>query len=321
MSFRFSDSKLACLPIYMEQAFTHKGGTTLIEIYFEQANDAEKLFSVLKQNQQSEKDPLFQLACNGDSRVTIYVHKNIREDISFFLIPSITTFIIRFIEDRLLLSIISGTFYFKDEEEQQQILQLAHSFIDGERCDYRSDHERVVPRETLIEEALSLFLKDDLSFSFESFVKFRLKQYMDRLQHYVELAIDEYKLEQEYQNFIQMLRDCLQSRQPKLLTVHLVHDPPTFIFYDEQFREMTTNELKYLIDRTLIVSQPMYIDSSVLAPLVSIAPQKIYLYTTHEDDGMVQTIQNVFQERIHLCHPADFCKNDKQTVKRFDTTT
>ncbi|WP_199425616.1 putative sporulation protein YtxC [Thermaerobacillus caldiproteolyticus] len=281
----------------------------MIEIYFEQANDAEKLFHVLKQKQQHEKNRLFQLAYTGDSRVTIYIQQNLRESISRFLIPSITQFILRFIEDRLLLSIISGTFYFKDEEEQQQILQLAHSFIDGERYDYRCDHERVIPRETLIEEALLLFLKDDLSFSFESFVKFRLKLYIERLQHYVELAIDEYKLEQEYQNFVQMLRDCVQSRQSKLSAIHLVHQPPGFVFYDEKFRKITLSQLKQLIDRNLIISQPMYVDSSVLAPLVSIAPQNIYLYTTHEDDGMVQTIQNVFQERIQLCHPVEFGKN------------
>lgn len=63
-----------------------------------------------------------------------------------------------------------------------------------------------------------------------------------------------------------------------------------------------------MIDRNLIISQPMYIDSSILAPLVSIAPNIIYLYTDDIDDGMIQTIQNVFQERIFLCSQSDFAK-------------
>jgi putative sporulation protein YtxC len=152
------------------------------------------------------------------------------------------------------------------------------------------------------------FLKDGLSFSIVSFVTFRLKRYIERLHHYVELAIDEYKLEQEYQNFVQMLRDYVSEREAKWSVVHLVHHSPDFLFFDEQLRQVTKQELKQWIDRNLTVNQPMYIDSSVLAPLVSIAPHTIYLYTEHADDGMVQTIQNVFQERIRFCQLSDFAK-------------
>jgi putative sporulation protein YtxC len=278
----------------------------LIEIYLDQASDAEKLFSLLKEREKKAVHPLFRTTYSGKSLVAIYIYDNNDGVIFSDIIPAITRFILRFVEDRLLLSIISGTFYFQDKEEQQQILQLAHSFLDGERYDYRKGKQPFVSRETLIREALEQFLKDGLSFSFSSFITFRLKSYMERLQHYVELAIDEYKLEQEYQNFVQTLRDCVAARPPKLSQIHLVHQPPSFLFYDEKLREITAGELKQWIDRNLIVSQPMYIDSSVLAPLVSIAPDTIYLYTDHIDDGMVQTIQNVFQERIRLYSRNDF---------------
>lgn len=288
----------------------------MINIYFEQANDAEKLVCLLNKRQKKTIHPRLQTTYNGDSLVTIYIYGDIDEAISCDLIPAMTTLILHFIEDRLLLSIISDTFYFQDQEEQQQILQLAHSFLDGERYDYRMGKQSSISRKTLIANALKQFLKDDLSFSFSSFVTFRLKPYMEQLQHYVELAIDEYKLEQEYQNFVQMLRDFVAAKRPKLSIIHLVHKPPSFLFFDEKLREMTASELKQLIDRNLIVSQPMYVDSSLLAPLVSIAPGMIYLYTDHEEDGMVQTIQNVFQERIRLYRQSDFAKYQAIDAKR-----
>ncbi|MBB5324527.1 putative sporulation protein YtxC [Anoxybacillus tepidamans] len=276
----------------------------MIEIYFEQINDAEKFAHLLNEI----ADPFFCCEHNGDCLVTIYIHEQADYVISACIAPAIKKFILRFVEDRLLLSIISGTFYFKDKEEQQQILQLAHSFLEGERYDYRKGKQPVGSRETLIMNAVVSFLKDGLSFSIGSFVTFRLKAYIERLHHYVELAIDEYKLEQEYQNFVQMLRDYVAEREANWPVVHLVHRSPDFLFFDEQFRQVTNQELKQWIDRNLSVSQPMYIDSSVLAPLVSIAPHTIYLYTEHADDGMVQTIQNVFQERLRFCQLSDFAK-------------
>jgi putative sporulation protein YtxC len=280
----------------------------LIEIYFEQTNDAEKLFAVLKAY---KNEPSLLFTYDGDKRITIHIDKKAMEMIQTIVIPAMTKFMTRFIEDRLLLSIISNDFHYKNVEEQQQILQLAHSFIDGERYDYRNGKQQPQSRETFIKQALTEFLSDDISFSFESFLYFRLRKYKERLLHYVELAIDEYKLEQEYQNFIQTLRDCLVSRQAKLSIIHLLHQESTFTFYDEYFCEISAKELRNWIDRTLVINQPMYIDSSVLAPLVSIAPKTIYLYTRNSDDGMVQTIQNIFQERLKL-YDIDFFLQSKQ---------
>lgn len=269
----------------------------MIKIYFEQSNDVEKFARLFE----AIADPLFSCEHDGDRVVTIHIDERADGMVSTGIARAIAQFILRFVEDRLLLSIISGTFYFKAEEEQQQILQLAHSFLEGERHDYRSGKQPMDSRETLIMNALLPFLKDGLSFSMASFITFRLKSYIGLLHYYVELAIDEYKLEQEYQNFVQMLRDYVAEREAKWPVVHIVHRSREFLFFDEQFRHVAKPELKQWIDRNLTVNQPMYIDSSVLAPLVSLAPQTIYVYTDEPDDGMIQTIQNVFQERLRFC--------------------
>ncbi|AMX82655.1 sporulation protein [Geobacillus subterraneus] len=279
----------------------------MIEIHFDEASEAEKLFWLLNERKR-DACPLFHAAYDGNNTVAVYIHGEEKHVLERHIIPAMTAFVQEMVEDRLLLSIISDVFYFRDVEEQQQILALAHSFLDGERRDYRKGAAFAASRAALVRGAFASFLRDGLSFSFSSFVTFRLKPYMERLQHYVELAIDEYKLEQEYQTFVQMLRDCLASRTPKWTRLYLVHDPPRFLFYDSDRRELSTAEVKQMIDRHLVFSQPMYIDSSVLAPLVSLAPAEIELYTDHPDDGMVQTMQNVFQERLRLRRRADFLR-------------
>ncbi|AGT33062.1 sporulation protein [Geobacillus genomosp. 3] len=279
----------------------------MIEIHFDEASEAKKLFWLLNERKR-DAGPLFHAVCDGNKTVAVYIHGEEKHVLEAHIIPVLTAFVRGSVEDRLLLSIISDVFYFRDREEQQQILALAHSFLDGERRDYRKGEGFAASRMALLREAFASFLRDGLSFSFSSFATFRLRPYIERLQHYVELAIDEYKLEQEYQNFVQMLRDCVAAREPKRLRLYLVHDPPRFLFYDSHRRELSAEEVKQLIDRHLVVSQPMYIDSSVLAPLVSLAPAEIELYTDHPDDGMVQTLQNVFQERLCLRRRADFSR-------------
>ncbi|BBP91448.1 hypothetical protein BsIDN1_50660 [Bacillus safensis] len=60
------------------------------------------------------------------------------------------------------------------------------------------------------------FLYSKVFFSIGSFMTFRLSEYDRRLKNYVEVSIEEYKMEQEYQNFIQSLRDYVMAREPRL---------------------------------------------------------------------------------------------------------
>ena len=53
-------------------------------------------------------------------------------------------------------------------------------------------------------------------FSFDAFVNFRLRLVHQSVKKVCGISLDEYKMEQEYQMFIQTFRDFLLSRDPKL---------------------------------------------------------------------------------------------------------
>jgi putative sporulation protein YtxC len=203
-----------------------------------------------------------------------------------------------------MLTIIEENFYFLEVEEQQQIIHIAQSIIEGERTDIPRVQD-LTPRDEILKVALEQFIRPDLYFSFSSFQKFRLHKYTARLREYVEAAIEEYKLEQEYQNFIQSLRDYLTARDSQIETISIVHNN-RFIVYNALKQEVTEQELKTYIDQTFVYQHPMYIDSHLLAPIVSMAPSTISLYTNDPFDGMIQTIHNIFQERVIIHSLNDF---------------
>jgi putative sporulation protein YtxC len=140
---------------------------------------------------------------------------------------------------------------------------------------------------------------------------FRLSEYDRRLKNYVEVSIEEYKMEQEYQNFIQSLRDYVMAKEPKLEKVHVVHQDRLMIW---EFRYASERDQKQYIDRQFVREHPMYIDSQLIAPLVSIAPKKIDLFTNDTGHSMVQTIQNIFQERVEVFPAHSFQEHNVQFV-------
>jgi len=282
----------------------------LVEIQFQEITDAKNVYERLLEKQQALT--IDYITVSYDSNL-VFVSIPQREEqiINEFIVPVLSEFIITTKEDYWIKSLIHDVFYFSDIEEQNQILQIAQAMIDGGYQDI-PDINQMEHREKLITGALIDLLRETGSFSFESFLKFRLRNYTEQLQKYVELAIDEYKLEQEYQNFIQNLRDFVVNRTPKIGILHILHEDQ-FHFFNEAFYEMKRDDLMGYIDRKLVITQPMYIDSTVIAPLVSIAPESIFIYTDKMDHGMVQTIQNIFLERVQIYARTSF---DQQKVKK-----
>jgi putative sporulation protein YtxC len=148
-------------------------------------------------------------------------------------------------------------------------------------------------------EAIDQIFRDNISLSFDSFIKFRLRSYLSVLENYIELSIDEYKMEQEYQMFVQTLREFLQHQQPKMEILHLIFDEE-ITFYNADFEEIKRSELTRMIDRKLLFNHPMYVDSASIAPLLSIAPTTIYLYTENQKEPLVRTIKSIFEERVSI---------------------
>lgn len=85
-------------------------------------------------------------------------------------------------------------------------MEIIYSVLEGQREEL-AVLIKANGEEAKIRDAVEEIFQDHVSFSFDSFLKFRLRPYLKMLESYVEIAIDEYKMEQEYQMFIQTLRD------------------------------------------------------------------------------------------------------------------
>lgn len=256
------------------------------------------MYMSLQNSKQALSIDYINVSYDYENTVIIRISNNREEILSTYLIPKIVEFIIQHKEDKWILSMLADMFYFTEYEEQMQILEITKSLLDGENKEAFgvSDY---LPRDRMIAEELAGFLQGPIYFSFESFLKFRLRSYTETLLKFIELAIDEYKLEQEYQTFIQGLREFTADRESKIEQLHILHEDQ-LKFFNEQLIEIRSDTLRKYVDRKLIQSQPMYIDSAVLAPLVSISPKSIHIYTDEIDNGMIQTIHNIFLEKVNL---------------------
>ena len=188
-------------------------------------------------------------------------------------------------------------YHYRDEEEQQQIIDIIHSVLEGKHEELATFLPKFSMKEYLMDH-INQWFQEHKTFSFDAFVTFRLRTLLKELRKYVELSLDEYRMEQEYQMFIQMLREFLCDREPKVEQIHLLCMEDHITFFDRDFTEIKKAELTKMVDRKLLINHPIYIDSTTIAPLLSIAASKITIYTADPDQPIIRTIRNIFEERL-----------------------
>ncbi|MEI5905505.1 putative sporulation protein YtxC [Bacillus spongiae] len=205
-------------------------------------------------------------------------------------------------------------FYYDDEGEHEHVLQIVLEMFLGEREELVSLLNQW-DEDSFIQGAIEGLIGGNGPISFDSFVKFRLKEYQNRIIQYVEIAIDEYKMEQDYQMFIQTLREYIFEKEGKIKSVHVYLLDHKSIFYSDELKEMKRDELISKLDKRLFINHPLYIDSVTIAPLLSLAPKKIYLYTSKEENGLVRTIKNIFEERVEILPGPYLLEKLKESTK------
>lgn len=197
----------------------------------------------------------------------------------------------------MIKEITEEYYYYSDLDEIEKILDLTHWLLAGE------DEESVQVRNQkddpmqLLYSLMVTNVKNTSPIHFDSIINFRLKVFKDYLIHLVGLAIDEYKREEEHQEFVNMLREYIAKKEPSYNIVHILQGN-SFSFYKANGKPFSRMELRMLMQR-----EPLYIvgldeDELNLAPLVAMSPKKIKIYGDHPSEPKTLTVINVFQERV-----------------------
>jgi len=284
----------------------------LVQIQFETEKQATKIMQIMIKRQAC-KDQLSHITYDEDRIITVlYTEKNMASIIQLIR-DTFLTFIQEELLPQWLLKIVSEKFFYTEKHECDQIVDIALSILNENET--TNEHFWNELQLKIYYGLVSIFERK-VSFSFPSFLTFRMRGVMENLILFVEEAIDEYKMEQEYQSFIHTLRSHMMSVTPKIKQLHILHQY-YFHFYTEKFSKIESVKLRQYIDRKLHTDYPIYLDSKVLAPLVSIAPNHVFIYSDEENHPLIVTIQRIFEERVRvLPHKMFKTKQLLATVKK-----
>ncbi|NBI30281.1 putative sporulation protein YtxC [Chengkuizengella marina] len=153
-----------------------------------------------------------------------------------------------------------------------------------------------------IEEQLYHYIEKNTQLNLDAFIRFRLQFYIQELNDVVEYAVEEYISDQQYKEFMSLLKSFVFTQEYKVPTVHIIHDGENdFLILDDDLKcldhDDTNNEI---YDKNF--------DDLIITKLVSLSPQKIVIHTRKPEMQVIHVIEQIFEQRTILCKRCNMCE-------------
>jgi len=168
---------------------------------------------------------------------------------------------------------------------------------------------RVIRRNKILQNLYD-YLADQQILLIEGYANFRLKDYWSQLRRMVQRAGQELVAAKDYFEFIRLLRYFVEIQEPKIQKVHVfINSAGTFYLFDQKGNIIRKEVLS---SPSLTVNNGEFsYEDFLLSILITLVPQKI---TFHVPDRIwhcesVQTIQQVFGNRVIHCTGCDKCRH------------
>lgn len=239
----------------------------------------------------------------------IIIHYTGKDENDFYSkISTLLSFlVIDELEESLLNNLILHNYFYFDSNERKKILEICFD-INSENfssifdkkfdCLYNCFYEYIYSNKSLV---------------LNGFINFRLKQYMSILDESVNEAVNHFIIEKEYLEFISLLKLYINSQKSNCDLVHIVFSSSDSILLDEHKNIILVSDkmfkAKYLSD--ISFSSNDY----TLNSLITLLPKNIYIHLIDGYiDEFINTLQLVFENRVHLCTDCSICEIYKENA-------
>jgi len=196
--------------------------------------------------------------------------------------------IILFYNKHLTKKLIDINYFYFSDFDKSKILNYCQ-----ENCKEKNFSKE---RKALLKNLLNDYFYNNKKIILEGFITFSLKEYLKLLDKIVDQSVNNYLIEKEYLEFIELLKCYVNSKPPIVEKIYLMYNNKISTLLDENGNNiLIDNNLKnkYLSD--INFSENDY----CLNTLLTLLPKELIIdYKSSKKDEFLTTLELIFENRI-----------------------
>lgn len=230
------------------------------------------------------------------------------------LAARLADYILEQCEESVAGALADRRYSFAAPEDRARAERFWLSFLNGEEAGDRLIRER---RRELLRSTIEAYLLESPYLDLGGFIAFRLNEYKEMLQETIDISMEEYLLDQQYEEFIQLLQYFVHFQEPLTPLVHLIHHQgQDFSFFNQFFTPLHEAPAGLVVAK--IADQDLEMEDKVVSTLISLSPDRILLHTLTPEATIISTIRKIFGDRVQVCLHCPQCSLVHSAARKRD---
>lgn len=160
---------------------------------------------------------------------------------------------------------------------------------------YKSDND-FNNRKLVLKNDIDKYLKSEKSIIVEGFVKFRIKDYLKYIEDAIDISVNQFVVDKEYNDFIKLIKLYVESRPYGSNTIFLIYNNGESTLLNEKNEIINCD--KTLLDSSYLSDISFSSNDYTLNSLLFFLPQKLIINLYSEEDEFITTLKSIFSDRV-----------------------
>lgn len=211
---------------------------------------------------------------------------------------------------------LTGTYFFLRYDEIREVKELSLDALKSDGPLIDEDSIYCMNRKNKVIQKIAEYLCENNEINIKGFITFRMKEIREEFEDVIDRVVEKYMVEKEYNEFIKLLKYFVDIQDSKIDEVDIIMQPDgNYIIQDSDGHDIMNRFLSDLTDTKF--SGTVNIDDMLISGLITNAPARIVIHSPENctNKEMLDTIKNVFLDKVVFCSSCKLCREMKNTTK------
>lgn len=236
----------------------------------------------------------------------IIIHYKGNNNNKFYKVFSdiLSNYIVNYCEKNFVQQQLAFDFFYFSQQEKKSIQDSTIKSLNLE--------DNTEKKFSILQDSIIKYFSNNSSCNLDGFINFRLYNYKSFINLVLETVINDYILQKEYSEYVNLLQDYINMQVPQSESVHLVYSADKKMLLDDSKNVIanTSNPQIYLSDISFSSND------FILNSLLSLLPKKLYIHLNSEEDNFIKFIKLIFRDKFIICEDYQTYNHYLSEIKR-----
>ncbi|CAI3203926.1 putative sporulation protein YtxC [Clostridium neonatale] len=246
-------------------------------------------------------------------------NEKIKEIINMYVSNILYRIVIENYRKKEMFEFLTDNYFFL---KQNEILEIENEIMKVLKCEDLNDKEGSVyclNRINSIINKIQECISENQEINVDGFLTFRMRKLRKEIEEVIEKVIEIYMVEKEYNEFVKLLKYFVNIQECKIEEVNIIiNEDNKYKVEDKEGRDLYKDFLKELTgdEKDLEVN----IEDILISGLITSSPENIVIHGKENCNNkeFLETIENVFGNKVRYCDKIDECIEIKNMSKNVD---